>query len=581
MTTRWGILGTGGIARTFVADLALTDSGTAVAVGSRSRHAAEEFAGEFDIPNRHDSYQSLVADPEVDVVYIATPHPMHHDNALLALRAGKPILVEKPFTMNAAEAREVVDVARANGLFAMEAMWTRFLPQTARIWDWLTSGVLGEIVTVTADHGQWFAEDPEFRLFAPALGGGALLDLGVYPVSFASMVLGAPNQVIAIGDPTSTGVDAQTSILLRYQDGAQAVLTCTLRAKSPTRAAIVGTEARIEIDGDFYAPSVVTLIPRTGAPIRVEPDRRGRGLFHEADEVARQLAAGALESPLMPLAETVAIMEPWTPCWPSPAAEPRASGRRRAFRVEVPHLAEDAVSVVGSDRGGVDRHAHLAGRPAFGERLRGERGGVVGGGDALNVPMPAQVLAKIVLTDRHRHLESVVAGVGEAEQVELCAGKGHAMQRGTVSGALVTVEAVVQRAVQDGVEPLLDPVERGHVGVREVDLDAVLGGSLPRGLQCRWRTVDSGHLIAALGEQDRVVAQAAPGIEHGFANGTGAGQRHHDRLSLADVPRGHLEGDVGTGDRRPPLVERVEIDIAERESLFLHGEHLPLVAKRS
>ncbi len=306
---RWGILGTGGIAGTFVTDLRLTDSGVAVAAGSRSQESADRFADRFAIANRHASYESLVADPDVDVIYVATPHPMHRDNAILALRAGKHVLVEKPFTMNAAEAREIVRVAREHRLFAMEAMWTRFLPHVAVIRDWLARGLLGDIVTVTADHGQWFAQDAQFRLFAPELGGGALLDLGVYPVSFASMVLGTPSRIVSMSGPAFTGVDAQTSMLFGYDSGAQAVLTCTLRAKSPTRAAIVGSDGRIEVDGDFYAPSAVTLVPRNGAPTRVASVHEGRGLRHEADEVARRLAAGDLESPLMPLDETISIME--------------------------------------------------------------------------------------------------------------------------------------------------------------------------------------------------------------------------------------------------------------------------------
>src|SRR3974390_2604901 len=171
--------------------------------------------------------------------------------------------------MTAAEAREVVDVARQAGLFAMGALWTRFLPDMAVVRDWLARGVLGDIVTVTADHGQWFAQDAGFRLFAPELGGGALLDLGVYPVSFASMVLGTPSRIVSLSDPAFTGVDAQTSMLFGYDSGAQAILTCTLRAKSPTRAAIVGTDARIELEGDFYTPTTVTLIPRKGDPTRV------------------------------------------------------------------------------------------------------------------------------------------------------------------------------------------------------------------------------------------------------------------------------------------------------------------------
>ncbi len=306
---RWGILGTGGIASTFVTDLGLTDSGVAVAVGSRSRGSADRFAAGFGIASRHASYESLVADPDVGVIYVATPHPMHHDDAILALRAVKHVLVEKPFTMNAAEAREIVRVAREHGLFAMEAMWTRFLPHVAVIRDWLARGVLGDIVTVTADHGQWFAEDAGFRLFAPELGGGALLDLGVYPVSFASMVLGTPSRIVSMSDLAFTGVDAQTSMLFGYDSGAQAVLTCTLRAKSPTRAAIVGSAGRIEVEGDFYAPAAVTLVPRNGAPTRVGAVHEGRGLRHEADEVARRLAAGDVESPLMPLDETISIME--------------------------------------------------------------------------------------------------------------------------------------------------------------------------------------------------------------------------------------------------------------------------------
>jgi predicted dehydrogenase len=304
---RWGVIGTGLISSTFATDLELTGSGTVAAVGSRRRETAEEFGERFGVPNRHEGYEALVADPDVDVVYVGTPHPMHHPDALLALRAGKHVLVEKPFTMNAAEAEELVAEARERGLFLMEAMWARFLPHMVEVRRLLGEGALGEIVSVIADHGQWFAEDREFRLFAPELGGGALLDLGVYPVSFASMVLGTPDRVVALADPAFTGVDAQTSILLGHPGGAHAVLTCTLAAKGPTAAAIVGTEARIEIEGPFYAPSAFTLTPRTGEPQRVELLSEG-GLQHEADEVARCVEQGLLESPVMPLDETVAIM---------------------------------------------------------------------------------------------------------------------------------------------------------------------------------------------------------------------------------------------------------------------------------
>ena len=306
---RWGLIGSGLIATAFAADLSVTDSGRAVAIGSRSQESADRFADKFGIPNRHASYEALVSDPEVDVVYVATPHPLHHPNALLALRAGKPVLVEKSFTMNAAEARELVAVARAERLFLMEAMWTRFLPHVARIRRLIADGALGDIVTVMADHGQWFPKDPSFRLFAHELGGGVLLDCGVYPVSFASMVLGKPDQILGLVTPAFTGVDGQTSMLFGYSSGAQAVLTCTSSAVTPVRAAIVGTEARIEIDSLFYAPSCFTLIRRDGEATRFEPPATGKGLHYEADEVARCLRAGLLESPLMPLDESISIME--------------------------------------------------------------------------------------------------------------------------------------------------------------------------------------------------------------------------------------------------------------------------------
>jgi predicted dehydrogenase len=306
---RWGILSTGGIARTFTKDLAHVDEGVAVAVGSRSFDSANAFADEFDIPHRYGSYEELVGDPDVDAIYVGTPHPMHHDNAILALEHGKHVLVEKAFTVTAAEAREVVDVARRKGLFAMEAMWTRFLPSVVAIRELIARGELGEIVSVEADHGQWFDPDPSFRLFAPELGGGALLDLGVYPVSFASMILGSPNRIVALWDPAFTGVDAQTSMLFGYESGAQAILTCTLRARSATRACVTGEQARIEIDGSFYSATAFSLIDRDGAIQRFDFPREGRGLLYEAQEVARCVEAGLLESPIMPLDETISIME--------------------------------------------------------------------------------------------------------------------------------------------------------------------------------------------------------------------------------------------------------------------------------
>ena len=306
---RWGIIGTGQIASTFAKDLELIDEGVVAAVGSRQKASADAFGDQFDVARRYGSYEELVADPQVDAVYVSTPHPMHFENAMLALSHDKPVLVEKAFTMTAREASELVSFARSRRLFMMEAMWTRFLPHVVALRELISQGVLGEIVMVEADHGQWFAPDPHSRLFAPELGGGAVLDLGVYPISFASMLLGTPQRMVSMVDPAFTGVDGQASMIFGYESGAHALLTCTSRARSATRACVTGTEARIEIATDFYAPTSFRLISRSGVVTDYEFDVAPRGLRYQAAEVARCLALGLLESPVMPLDETVSIME--------------------------------------------------------------------------------------------------------------------------------------------------------------------------------------------------------------------------------------------------------------------------------
>ncbi len=305
---RWGIISTGGIAHTFVNDLQFTEGNIAVAVGSRSKESAAAFADKFHIAGRYSSYEELVKDPDVDVVYIGTPHPMHFENTKLALENGKPVLVEKAFTMTEREASELVELASSRDLFLMEAMWTRCLPHIAVVKELISDGELGEIVAVEADHGQYFDYDPSSRWFNPELGGGALLDLGVYPVSFASMLLGEPASMLRMIDYAPTGVDQQMSIIFGYGGGEQAYLNTTTRAKTPTTATISGTKARIEIDGDFYAPSAFSLKTRDGSVRRFEFSTQGRGLHYEATEVARCLRQGLKESPLMPLAESVSIM---------------------------------------------------------------------------------------------------------------------------------------------------------------------------------------------------------------------------------------------------------------------------------
>lgn len=306
---RWGILGSGMIAGALAYAVRAGTASTVAAVGSRDLARAQDFAREHEIDAAYGSYEELVA-ADVDVVYVATPHSEHHAHALLALRAGKPVLVEKAFTRNAREAAEVVTAARDRGLFCMEAMWSRFLPHYDVVRQLVADGHLGRVQTVFADHGQRLWPDGPQRLSDPALAGGALLDLGIYPVSFAQMVLGDV-EISARATLTPEGVDATTSIIARNAGGAHAVLNATMTAKTPTTAVIAGESARIEIDGDFYQPNPVRLISPAGETLGAWEYDLGTGHFglrYEAAEVARCLAAGLTESPLLPLDTTLSIM---------------------------------------------------------------------------------------------------------------------------------------------------------------------------------------------------------------------------------------------------------------------------------
>lgn len=308
-TIRWGILGTGFIARLQTADL--VKNGFAVtAVGSRSQESADAFAAEFGIPAAHGSYEALVADPSVDVVYVATPHPFHAENALLALRAGKHVLVEKAFTLNSAEAREVVLVGADAGLVVLEAMWTRFLPHMVRIREIIAAGTLGDVRTLIADHNQSLPTDPKHRINNPQLGGGALLDLGIYPVSFAFDLFGSPSTVYAHAAKAPTGVDRQTAIVFGYADGRQAVLHCALDTAGPNRAVILGTLGRIEIDSVWYTPTTFTVLDSEGTVVeRYENVVEPRGMQFQAWEAERLIGAGLTRGEILPPEESVRIME--------------------------------------------------------------------------------------------------------------------------------------------------------------------------------------------------------------------------------------------------------------------------------
>ncbi|MDQ0616904.1 Gfo/Idh/MocA family protein [Arthrobacter globiformis] len=305
---RWGILGTGFIAGLQAQDL-IENGFTVQAVGSRSLESSKAFGEKYSIPTAHNSYEALVADADVDVVYIATPHPFHHANALLALNAGKHVLVEKAFTINAREAQEIVDLAESKGLVALEAMWSRFLPHMIRLREIIQEGSLGEIRKVTASHNQDLPKDPAHRLNNPALGGGALLDLGVYPVSFVFDVLGAPLSIRASAAMTATGVDRQTAAIFEYPDGQQALVDCALDIASNNRAAIIGTKGWIDIESTWYNPTPFTRFDNQGHVLeRFDQPVTSRGMQYQAAEMERLIREGATAGTILPPSESVAVM---------------------------------------------------------------------------------------------------------------------------------------------------------------------------------------------------------------------------------------------------------------------------------
>ncbi len=308
MGLRWGILATGGIAHTFTRDLRTAGLEVA-AVGSRSIEGAERFATEFEIPRAHGSYDALVGDPGVDIVYVATPHTAHAENAIRALEAGKHVLVEKPFALTRAEAERVHAVARRTGLLAMEAMWTRYLPHMRRVRELIAEGRLGEIRAATADHSQSLPVDPTHRLNDLALGGGALLDLGIYPVSFAWDVLGAPTAIQAAGWIGETGADTEVATLMTHASGALSTTLSSSRGAGANRAQIIGSEARIDIDPAWFASTSFTLTASDGAVLeRFAPQHEGRGMQFQALEAERLVAEGRTDGEILPLDETVRIM---------------------------------------------------------------------------------------------------------------------------------------------------------------------------------------------------------------------------------------------------------------------------------
>ena len=316
MTVRWGVAGPGPVAGKVMGDLAHVPGAVLTAVGSRSAGRARAFAaahaasaGRGRVPAAHGSYRALLADPDVDVVYVATPHPHHRALALAALAAGKAILVEKSFTVTPAATREVVAAARAAGRFAMEAMWTRFCPATARLCELVADGAIGEVRAVTADLGVRHPADLALQSFRPEQGDGLLFHLGVYPVSFAQMLLGTPEAVVAHGAVQPSGADVEESVLLRYPGGRSALLFASLRSPAPGEARVLGTKGWIQVPPRFHYPSRIVLHREGHDPQVIDAPLTGAGYTHELTEVTGRVAGGHTESEIMPLADTVAVQD--------------------------------------------------------------------------------------------------------------------------------------------------------------------------------------------------------------------------------------------------------------------------------
>jgi predicted dehydrogenase len=344
---RWGILGAGGIAGKFVEGLRSLPDATVQAVASRSQSRAEEFARRHGIPRAHAGYEALANDPDVDIVYVATTNNVHKEHSLLCIESGKPVICEKPFAVTAAETRDVIAAARRRRVFCMEAMWTRFLPLMAQLRNIIGAGAIGDVRMVTAELGFAAPSDPENRFFDPQLGGGAMLDLGIYPLSFIYYILGEPQGVSAQASVGDTHVDEQAAAILEYPKGKLGVLSTSLLGYLPNEAAIIGTKGCIRVHAPLHRPTTLTLTDygkqyRSAAPgsrvrrivggiplVRGVFDRAlvlvkgtaeigeevhtfplaGNGFNYEAAEAMRCLRTGLLETSIMPLDETLSIME--------------------------------------------------------------------------------------------------------------------------------------------------------------------------------------------------------------------------------------------------------------------------------
>jgi predicted dehydrogenase len=305
---RWGIVATGNISTQFTQDLGLlAEDAVATAVASRSQDGADRFAAEFGIPYAYDDYRRLIDSGKVDALYIGTPHPQHYAIARAALQAGIAVLCEKPVTLTAKQARDLIAVATDHKTLFAEAMWMRTNPVIQALFKDLQSGVIGEPQQVVADFAFHKPSLP-VRLLDPALGGGSLMDGGIYPMTLAYMALGRPAEVKAVGSLNDDGVDLNVAMAWRYDSGAVAALTCGLRSQNPWVASISGPDGSLQLPHRFHHPEYYVRTTASGAE-RIDVPAHGRGYHYEASAVMDALRAGAIEVPALPHAATLEILE--------------------------------------------------------------------------------------------------------------------------------------------------------------------------------------------------------------------------------------------------------------------------------
>ncbi|MES2733907.1 MAG: Gfo/Idh/MocA family oxidoreductase [Bacteroidota bacterium] len=309
-TINWGIIGPGRIARKFADGLKVLPDAKLLAIASRSIETATQFGDDYQVPYRYGSYEELVQNPEVDVVYIATPHVGHYAHTLLCLQHGKAVLCEKPLAINSAQVQEMVAMAKQKQVFLMEALWTKFLPSTCKAMELIEQGAIGEVKSVRADFGFRADFTPEGRLFDRKVGGGSLLDIGIYPLFLATTILGKPTQVSALAHFGATQVDEHCGMSLTYANGAMATLYSTIVATTAVEAHIAGTKGSIHIHDRWHAPTAyITLHQEAKESSKLRFDTIGNGYNYEAAEVMQCLREGRIQSPRMSHQDSLLLME--------------------------------------------------------------------------------------------------------------------------------------------------------------------------------------------------------------------------------------------------------------------------------